>query len=42
MVGALCLALCAFALTPIVLAVLASVKTPAEAAACHRCIFPVD
>jgi multiple sugar transport system permease protein len=39
-VGALCLALCAFALTPIVLAVLASVKTPAEAAAVPPLYFP--
>jgi multiple sugar transport system permease protein len=32
-VGAICLALCTFAVTPIVLAALASLKTPAEAAA---------
>jgi multiple sugar transport system permease protein len=40
LVGAVCLVLCAFALTPIVLAVLASVKTPAEAAAVPPIYFP--
>jgi multiple sugar transport system permease protein len=40
LLGALCLALCAFALTPIVLAVLASVKTTAEAAAVPPLYFP--
>lgn len=39
-VGAMCLALCAFALTPIVLAALASVKTPVEAAAVPPLYFP--
>jgi multiple sugar transport system permease protein len=39
-VGAICLALCTFALTPIILAALASVKTPAEAAAVPPTYFP--
>jgi multiple sugar transport system permease protein len=39
-VGALCLALCAFALTPIVFAIAASFKTAAEAAAVPPIYFP--
>jgi multiple sugar transport system permease protein len=39
-VGAICLALCTFALTPIVFAVLASVKSTAEAAAVPPTYFP--
>jgi multiple sugar transport system permease protein len=39
-VGAICLALCAFALTPIVFAALASIKSPAEAAAVPPTYFP--
>ena len=39
-VAAMCLALCAFALTPIVFAALASVKSPAEAAAVPPTYFP--
>ncbi len=39
-VGAICVALCAFALTPIVLAALASIKSPAEAAAVPPTYFP--
>jgi multiple sugar transport system permease protein len=39
-VAAICLALCTFALTPIVLAVLASVKSPSEAAAVPPTYFP--
>jgi multiple sugar transport system permease protein len=39
-VSAVCVALCAFALTPIVLAVLASFKSPAEAAAVPPTYFP--
>ncbi|HEY3060254.1 MAG TPA: carbohydrate ABC transporter permease [Chloroflexota bacterium] len=38
--GAICLALCAFALAPIVLAAGASIKTPAEAAAVPPMYFP--
>jgi multiple sugar transport system permease protein len=39
-VGAICLALCTFALTPIIFAALASVKSPAEAAAVPPTYFP--
>ena len=39
-VGAICLALCTFALTPIVFAALASVKSPAEAAAVPPTYLP--
>jgi multiple sugar transport system permease protein len=39
-VGAICMALCAFALTPIILSALASVKTAAEAAAVPPLYFP--
>jgi len=40
LVGALCLAICVFMLTPIVLSMLASIKTTAEAAAVPPTYFP--
>jgi multiple sugar transport system permease protein len=40
LVGAICVALCAFALLPIVFAALASVKSPVEAAATPPLYFP--
>jgi multiple sugar transport system permease protein len=40
LVGAVCIALCTFALMPIIFAALASVKSPAEAAAAPPTYFP--
>ena len=42
LVGALCLAICVFMVTPIVLSVLTSLKTTAEAAAVPPTYFPHD